>query len=95
MKYDEQTLRPIIEAAYEKGGLDGICRLFVDVIAPFEARIAELEKRLGKNSSNSSKPPSSDGLKRRTRSLRDNKSGRKPGGQPGHPGQRLKPSAKA
>ncbi|MBF0160400.1 MAG: hypothetical protein HQL58_12855 [Magnetococcales bacterium] len=28
----------------------------------FEARIGELERRLGLNSSNSSKPPSSDGL---------------------------------
>lgn len=61
-------------------------------MAKLEARIAELEKRLGKNSSNSSKPPSSDGFKR-TRSLRNNQSGRKPGGQPGHPGQRLHPSA--
>jgi transposase len=61
-------------------------------IARLEARIAELEKRLGKNSSNSSKPPSSDGFKR-TRSLRTNTSGRKPGGQPGHPGARLVPSS--
>ena len=62
------------------------------VVARLEARIAELEKRLGKNSSNSSKPPSSDGLKRRTQSLRSNPSSRKPGGQPGHPGQSLRPS---
>ncbi len=36
------------------------------------ARIAELERRLGLNSSNSGKPPSSDGLKKpvRVRSLR-------------------------
>src|SRR3954464_10684673 len=31
-------------------------------IAALKARIAELERRLGLNSSNSSKPPSSDGL---------------------------------
>ena len=49
------------------------------LIARLEARIVELEKRLNKNSSNSSKPPSSDGLKR-TRSLRSNTRGRKPGG---------------
>ena len=46
-----------------------------------EARIAELERRLGLNSSNSGKPPSSDGLKKppRTSSLRQ-ASGKKPVG---------------
>jgi hypothetical protein len=34
-----------------------------------EARIAELERRLGLNSSNSGKPPSSDGLKKQQFSL--------------------------
>jgi transposase len=53
------------------------------------ARIAELEARLGKNSRNSSKPPSSDGLaKPAPKSLRG-KSGRRPGGQAGHRGQTL------
>src|SRR6266516_7101839 len=53
------------------------------------ARIAELEARLGLSSKNSSKPPSSDGLaKPPSRSLRA-RGRRKPGGQPGHPGQTL------
>jgi transposase len=63
-------------------------------IAALKARIAELERRLGLNSSNSSKPPSSDGLKKptRVRSLRE-KSGRKPGGQKGHEGETLRQTA--
>ena len=79
-----KALRPWIEAALNEGGIDAVCEL----IAKLEARITELEKRLNQNSSNSSKPPSSDGLKR-TKSLRATNTGRKPGGQPGHAGQTL------
>ena len=52
------------------------------------AEIEVLRGQLGKDSHNSSKPPSSDGLKRVPKSLRG-KSGRRPGGQPGHPGHSL------
>ena len=55
------------------------------------ARIAELERQLGLNSSNSGKPPSSDGLKKpvRVTSLRE-RSAKKPGGQKGHKGETLR-----
>jgi transposase len=54
-----------------------------------QALIEKLQGQIAKNSSNSSKPPSSDGLrKKRTNSLRKN--GVKPaGGQKGHQGQTL------
>jgi transposase len=55
------------------------------------ARIADLERQLGLNSSNSGKPPSSDGLKKkpaRVSSLRE-RSGKKTGGQKGHAGKTL------
>jgi len=59
-------------------------------IADAEKQIADLERQLAarrKNSTNSSKPPSSDGVSGAAQPrTRCNKSRRKPGGQKGHPG---------
>lgn len=55
------------------------------------ARVEELERRLGLNSSNSGKPPASDGFKKpcRVNNQRE-KTGRKSGGQEGHEGTNLR-----
>lgn len=57
-------------------------------IESLTSRVKSLEKQINRNSNNSSKPPSTDGLKKKTKTLRT-KSGKKPGGQEGHEGKTL------
>ena len=78
----------------ENGRLRAENAALKETIAVLLARVAELERRLGLNSSNSGKPPSSDGLhkpqrERRTRSLRE-PSGKPSGGQRGDKGETLR-----
>jgi transposase len=68
--------------------IQGYIRHLEATIQVLQVRIRDLESRISKNSSNSSKPPSSDGLNRKTKSQR-HKSNKKPGAQMGHTGQGL------
>ncbi|MBV9142018.1 MAG: IS66 family transposase [Pseudonocardiales bacterium] len=66
-------------------------------VETLEAENAELRRRLGMNSTNSSTPPSKDSIeakarRRVDRSSRDRSADRQPGGQPGHQGSGLAPS---
>jgi transposase len=68
--------------------------LLLAKVSELSAQVAELLARLGTDSTNSSKPPSSDGpTAPKPRSLRG-KSGRKPGGQVGRAGKTLQMCAK-
>lgn len=54
------------------------------LVAQQAKRIAELEEKVRKDSSNSSKPPSSDGPSKKRKYPEKKRTGRKRGGQPGH-----------
>ena len=82
--------RQDFQTIYEQGP-DAVFSVVMTMQAQMDtlqAELKELRDRLGKDSHNSSKPPSSDGFARKPVSLRQ-RTGRKPGGQPGHPGKTL------
>jgi transposase len=78
------------ELAAENAELRAMVEALRAQVAQLRAQVAELTARLGQNSQNSSRPPSSDSpfVKPAPKSLR-HRSGREPGGQQGHPGSTL------
>ena len=93
-----------ISTAYHQGE-EAVLALFVQVNIQFANLAQELEKqakaikelqaKLSKNSSNSGKPPSSDGYGKSNRTESQRKKGQKPnGGQNGHEGSTLKATDK-
>lgn len=73
----------------DKGSLIAMIVELREVLAKQAALIQDLQDQLAKNSQNSGKPPSSDGLTKQPRSLRE-KGKRRRGGQAGHEGHTLK-----
>jgi transposase len=82
-----------INAAYDVGRA-AVVALVQETFLVFAERIQKLEDQLAKNSSNSGKPPSSDGYEKPAPKSRRKRSGKKSGGQVGHPGHTLEMVAK-
>ena len=82
-KYCEMSLPHLIEYV----------KILLQTIFDLRRRVQELENRLNLNSSNSSIPPSKDPLNKKVNKVRNSreKTGKLPGGQPGHPGKTLLP----
>lgn len=78
------TLPPAV-AAYV-AALESAVQTLTATVVALQARVTELEARVGQNSTNSSRPPSSDRPGQRPPPPTPTPSGRRPGGQPGHPG---------
>jgi transposase len=99
--------QPAPSPSYE--GLAGLVAVLAGRVGGLEAENtglraenAELQRRLGMNSGNSSTPPSKDPIAAKAerkakrsadRSSRERSKDRKPGGQPGHKGSGLTPAA--
>ena len=78
-----------IGAAYDEGK-EAVIALFRRTAGILASRIQALEDRVSKNSHNSGKPPSSDGLNKPVPKSQRKRHGKKSGGQPGHEGHSLK-----
>ena len=87
------SIRPLDRKQIEDLDRTSLVNIILELQKMLNEQVAEIQSlrdQISKNSGNSGKPPSSDGLKKpRTRSLRE-KSGRKSGGQKGHKGRTLK-----
>ena len=89
-RLDKEAISTLLVDAWARvERLERVAAGQAETIEQLKAKIQRLEDQIAKNSGNSSKPPSSDGLKKpKTRSLRPK--GEKPvGGQPGHAGNTL------
>jgi len=90
----ETNMEARIEAAVARAVKEATAPLMIEIeqknekIKKLETEVARLKAQINKNSDNSSKPPSQNGLNKIPNSRE--KSNRKTGGQPGHRGSHLK-----
>ena len=87
---NEKLLRRIEALEKEIAEKDAIIAEKDAIIAALTLKIKELGEKLNKNSQNSSKPPSTDGYKKPRPVSSREKTGKKPGAQPGHKGSGFK-----
>ena len=90
MDFQNLTREDIVKLCETSSELMGALLLYLwDENQTLKQRVKELEARINQNSSNSGKPPSSDGYKKpNPKSLRG-KSGKQSGGQHGHKAHQL------
>jgi transposase len=90
-KYIANCERKIDKLETENAALKKERHILTKTVERLKMHIKKLLGRLKKDSSSSSKPPSTDVFRKpKPQNLRE-KGGRKPGGQVGHPGHRLEP----
>lgn len=80
--------RDEFQTIYDQGP-DAVYALITALVTDLQTQVQELKARLDTDSHNSNKPPSSDALKKPRTTSQRKPSGRKPGGQKGHPGRHL------
>ncbi len=84
----QELVADLQEELAKSGKLQEVVESLQEQVEALSQENQRLQDGLKKNSRNSSLPPSSDRFARQKRSLRK-KSGKKVGGQPGHPGETL------
>lgn len=90
LRQEKQTLQEALKEAMQAiEGLRMYAKNLEGQVEVLQERVKTLERQAAKDSHNSSLPPSSDRFVRVPKSLRK-KSGKKPGGQPGHAGHALR-----